>query len=442
MVSVEEIKSAIVDREEEMMKILSSQKIVERENQEIGKNIFSGVANIITGVRRCGKSVLAFQLARRGNFGYVNFEDERLAMKAEELNKVLEAVYSLKGDVDTFVFDEIQNIHGWERFIGRIVPAKKVLLTGSNARLMGRELSTHLTGRHMDFILYPFSFREFLSYRDIEIEKESLYSTKGVALMKKFWSEYIQTGGFPPALRLGRLFLLENFRDIVERDVIQRYRIKHSSKLKELARYLISNPSTEITYNKLKRMLSLGSANTVSDWISFLENSYILFKLERFSPKLRESALAPKKVFSIDTGLSNAAGFMMSENRGRMMENAVAVELLRRRDYWRRRWELFYWKDHRQREVDFVIKEGDRVKHLIQVCWEVTPETEKREVEPLLLAMREFGLREGLILTFDQQKEETVERRRIVYKPVWRWMMEIDEDLHRPPSGRSASGKS
>jgi len=432
MVSVEEIKSAIVDREEEMMKIFSSQNIVERENLEIGRNISAGIANIITGVRRCGKSVLAFQLARKGNFGYVNFEDERLAMKAGDLNKVLEAVYSLKGDVDTLVFDEIQNVHGWERFIGRIVPAKKVLLTGSNARLMGRELSTHLTGRHLDFVLYPFSFREFLRYKDVKIEKENLYSTKGAALIKKFWGEYMETGGFPPALRFGRLFLIENFKDIVERDVIQRYRIKHYSKLKELARYLISNPSTEITYNRLKRMLSLGSANTVSDWISFLENSYILFKLERFSPKLKESALAPKKVFSIDTGLSNAAGFRISENRGRVMENAVAVELLRRRDYWRRRWELFYWKDHRQREVDFVIKEGAKVKHLIQVCWEVTPETEKREVEPLLLAMKEFGLREGLILTSDQQREETLERRRIVYKPVWRWMMEINEDLHRP----------
>ncbi|MGC8817574.1 MAG: ATP-binding protein [Candidatus Hadarchaeum sp.] len=423
-----------------MVKILTSENIVERENLEIERHVTTGIANIITGVRRCGKSILAFQLARRGNFGYVNFEDERLSMEAGELNKVLEAVYSLKGDVDTLVFDEIQNVPGWERFIARILPAKKVVLTGSNARLMSKELATHLTGRHIDFALHPFSFREFLLYRNVKIKEENLYSTRGVAMIKRLWEEYMETGGFPLALRLGRLFLLENFRDIVERDVIQRYRVKHPSKLRELARYLLSNPSSEITYNRLKRMLSLGSANTVSDWISFLENSYLIFKLERFSLKLKEAVLAPKKIFSIDTGLSNAVGFRTSENRGRLMENAVAVELLRRRDYWKREWEIFYWKDHRQREVDFVVKEGPRVKHLIQVCWEVTLETEKREVEPLLLAMKEFGLKEGLILTFDKQREETVDGRKIIYMPVWRWMMKTEDVDHPPLSKRSLKG--
>jgi hypothetical protein len=425
MVSVEEIKSAIVDREEEMVKIFSSENIVERENLKIEKHISPGVANIITGVRRCGKSILAFQLAKKGSFGYVNFEDERLSMDSRELNKVLEAVYSLKGDVDLLVLDEIQNVSGWEKFIARILPAKKVVITGSNARLMSKELATYLTGRHIDFALYPFSFGEFLQYKGVEIGKEDLYSTRGVAMVKKLLEEYLEGGGFPPALKLGRLFLLENFRDIVERDVIQRYRIKYPSKLRELARYLISNSSSEITYSKLKNVLSLGSVNTVSNWVSFLENSYLVFKLERFSPKLKEAVLAPKKIFSIDTGLSNAVGFKVSENRGREIENAVAVELLRRRDYWGREWEIFYWKDHRQREVDFVVKEGSRVRQLIQVCREVTPDTKKREVGALLLAMKEFRLKEGLILTFDQEEEETVSGRRIIYKPVWRWLLEV-----------------
>lgn len=435
MVSVEEIKSAILDREEEMRRILGSEKVVPRENREIERHVSEGVASIITGVRRCGKSVFAFQLASSGNFGYVNFEDERLGMEAGELNKVLEALYSLKGEVPLLVFDEIQNVPGWERFVARILPAKKVVLTGSNARLMSRELATHLTGRHLDFVLYPFSFREFLAYRGVEVREEDMYSTRGVSLMKKYWEEYMEGGGFPPALRLGRLFLLENFRDIVERDVVQRYRVRYPSKLRELARYLLSNPSSEVTYNRLKRIFSLGSANTVSDWVSFLESSYLLFKLERFSPKLKEAMLAPKKIFSIDTGLSKAVGFRVAENRGRLMENAVAVELLRRRDYWRREWEVFYWKDHRQREVDFVIKEGPRVKQLVQVCWEVTPETEKREIGSLHSAMEELGVKEGLVLTFEQEGEETVEGKRIVYKPVWRWMMETPVQAPRGSAG-------
>ena len=425
MVSVEDIKSAIVDREEEMARVFSSEKIVERENLRIEKHISPGVANIIMGVRRCGKSVLAFQLAKKGNFGYVNFEDERLTMDGRELNKVLEAVYSIKGDVDLLVFDEIQNVPGWEKFITRILPAKKVVITGSNARLMSRELATHLTGRHMDFALYPFSFREFLQYKDVKVRREDLYSTRGVAMVKNLFEEYLGSGGFPPALKLGRLFLLENFKDIVERDVIQRYRIKYPSKLRELARYLISNPSSEMTYSKMKNVLSLGSVNTVSTWVSFLENSYLVFKLERFSPKLKQAVLAPKKIFSIDTGLSNAVGFKVSENRGRVMENLVGVELLRRRDYWDKEWEIFYWKDHRQREVDFVVKEGPSVRQLIQVCRDVTPDNKGREVGALLLAMKEFRLKKGLILTFDQEGEETVGMGQIVYKPLWKWLLEM-----------------
>jgi len=423
MVTVQEIKSAIVDREEEMTRLFSSERIIERELRVEG-HLSSGVANIITGVRRCGKSVLAFQLAKRGNFAYVNFEDERLSMDVRELGKVLEAIYSLKGEVELLVLDEIQNVPGWEKFVTRILPAKKVVITGSNARLMSKELATYLTGRHLDFVLYPFSFREFVRYRGFEVTREDLYSARGVAVLKNLFEEYLSAGGFPPATRLGRLFLLENFRDIVERDVIQRYRVRYPSRLKELARYLISNPATELTYSRLKNVLSLGSVNTVSSWISYLENSYLVFKLERFSPKLKEARLAPKKFFCMDTGLANAAGFKVSENRGRILENLVAVELLRRRDYWNREWEVYYWKDHRQREVDFVVKEGTAVRELIQVCHELSLDNREREIGALLAAMREFGLKEGLILTSEQEGEETVDGKRIRCKPVWKWLLE------------------
>ncbi|MEM1981983.1 MAG: ATP-binding protein [Candidatus Hadarchaeales archaeon] len=425
MVSLEEVRSAIVDREKEMDRLFAAENIVQRENlPEVGKHVSRGVANLITGVRRCGKSVFAFQLARGGNFAYVNFEDERLSMEAGELGKVLEAIHSLRGEVELLVLDEIQNVPGWERFVARILPSRKVLITGSNARLMSKELATFLTGRHIDFALYPFSFREFLRYKGVEFRREDLYSTEGRARLKGLLEEYLEVGGIPPALKFGRIFLVENFRDIVERDVVQRYGVRYPSKLRELARYLISNPSCEITYSRLRNMLGVGSVGTVSDWVSYLESSYLLFKLERFSPRLRESMLAPKKIFSIDTGLSNAVGFRLSENRGKAMENVVAVELLRRRDYWRREWEVFYWKDYRQREVDFVVKEGARVRQLIQVCWEVTPDAERREIGSLLAAMEEFGLKEGLVLTFDQEGEQAIDGRRVIYRPLWRWLLE------------------
>jgi predicted AAA+ superfamily ATPase len=138
--------------------------------------------------------------------------------------------------------------------------------------------------------------------------------------------------------------------------------------------------------------------------------------------------LAPKKFFSIDTGLSNAVGFKVTENVGKAMENLVAVELLRRRSYWNESWEIFYWKDYRQREVDFIIKEGAKVKKLIQVCREVNVENREREVEALLVAMKEFGLKEGLILTFDQESEERIDNKIVRYIPLWKWLLEVVED--------------
>jgi len=420
MPSTEEIKTAIVDREIDLKRKFQEERIIDREIARAAEGLISkDMALVITGPRRCGKSILAFMLGKGRNFGYVNFDDERLTMEATELNKVLEALYSLKGEVDFFIFDEIQNIPGWEKFVSRLVPARKVILTGSNAKLLSAELATHLTGRHIDIVLFPFSFREFLALKGLEYD---IHHTPDVARIKSYFEEYMETGGFPLAQKLGRVFLAETYRDILEKDLIQRYKIKYPATFKELAKYLISNASSEVSFNRIKNIIGVKSPHTVKEYTSYLSGAYLVFLVERFSFKLKEQALAPKKAYCIDNGLVNTIGFRVSENKGKAMENLAAIELFRAASR-NRKMEIYYWKDHQQREVDFVVKEGRSVTQLIQVTGiSSKKELEGREIDALLRAGKDLRCDNLLVLTHDYEAEETIDAK-IQFIPLWKWLL-------------------
>lgn len=420
MASIEDIKNAIVDRESELKKKFQEEKIIERQSRKHAEAIISkDAALIITGPRRCGKSTLALMLGTSKKFGYVNFDDERMTMEASELNKVLEAIYSLKGDVDLLIFDEIQNIHGWEKFISRLIGTKEVVLTGSNARLLSRELATYLTGRHVDVVLLPFSFQEFLTFKDFEY---NIYKTSDRAKIKNYLNEYLEIGGFPTAQKLGRVFLAENYKDIIERDVIQRYKIKNSAVFKELARYLISNASSEISFNRIKNIFGIKSPHTVKQYITYLSSAYLVFLVERFSFKLKQQSFAPKKIYCIDNGIISAVGFKTSSDRGKMMENLVAIELFRRAS--EAGWEIYYWKDYQQKEVDFVIKDGKSIALLIQVT-NISSKREigERELDSLLRASEELRCNNLLVITYDYEDEEKISGKKIRFVPLWEWLI-------------------
>jgi len=420
MASIEDIKNAIVDRESELKKKFQEEKIIERQSRKHAEAIISkDAALIITGPRRCGKSTLALMLGTSKKFGYVNFDDERMTMEASELNKVLEAIYSLKGDVDLLIFDEIQNIHGWEKFISRLIGTKEVVLTGSNARLLSRELATYLTGRHVDVVLLPFSFQEFLTFKDFEY---NIYKTSDRAKIKNYLNEYLEIGGFPTAQKLGRVFLAENYKDIIERDVIQRYKIKNSAVFKELARYLISNASSEISFNRIKNIFGIKSPHTVKQYITYLSSAYLVFLVERFSFKLKQQSFAPKKIYCIDNGIISAVGFKTSSDRGKMMENLVAIELFRRAS--EAGWEIYYWKDYQQKEVDFVIKDGKSIALLIQVT-NISSKREigERELDSLLRASEELRCNNLLVITYDYEDEEKISGKTIRFVPLWKWLI-------------------
>jgi len=420
MASIEDIKNAIVDRESELKKKFQEEKIIERQSRKHAEAMISkDAALIITGPRRCGKSTLALMLGTSKKFGYVNFDDERMTMEASELNKVLEAIYSLKGEVDLLIFDEIQNIPGWEKFISRLIGTKEVVLTGSNARLLSRELATYLTGRHVDVVLLPFSFQEFLTFKDFEY---NIYKTSDRAKIKDYLNEYLEIGGFPTAQKLGRVFLAENYKDIIERDVIQRYKIKNSAVFKELARYLISNASSEISFNRIKNIFGIKSTHTVKQYITYLSSAYLVFLVERFSFKLKQQSFAPKKIYCIDNGIISAVGFKTSSDRGKMMENLVAIELFRRAS--EAGWGIYYWKDYQQREVDFVIKDGKNIALLIQVT-NISSKREigERELDSLLRASEELRCNNLLVITYDYEDEEKISGKKIRFVPLWKWLI-------------------
>ncbi len=237
--------------------------------------------------------------------------------------------------------------------------------------------------------------------------------------------KYMEIGGFPEVVVKGYdyAYLLALFDSIILKDVVKRHKIRYADDLYNLARFLISSFSDEISYTKLKNMLKFRSVHTVQNYVRYLEDTYLVFHLDRFSFKQREQINAPKKIYAIDTGMVNALAFRFSENTGKLMENIVAVELFRQKSDNSSRLEIYYWKDLQHREVDFVIKEGARVSRLVQVCCDIDdPKTKERELNSLIRAADELECSDLLVITWDWESLEKWKDKNIRFIPLWKWL--------------------
>ena len=419
-----DFKAIIKEQREELENIDSSERLISREQLQDG-NIYLKHPNILAvlGIRRCGKSIFSYLLAKKYSYGYINFDDERLTgVKTDDLNKILEGFYELYGDIDYIILDEIQNIDKWELFANRLRRTKRVIITGSNSKLLAGDLATHLTGRYIDINLFPFSFTEFLKMK--RFKQSLVYTTKEKAGVFKLLNEYLKVGSLPEVYKFGKVILPRIYEDIITKDVILRYGIRKSEELKKLAKYIVTNISNEISYSKLSRILDIKHVSTVSNWISYLEQSFLIIKLERFDFKLKQQFVAPKKMYCIDTGIVNSISFSLSENFGRLMENAVAVELQRRNSV-DRNYEIYYWKDHQQNEVDFVIKNGPKVNELIQVTYaNDREEVNDREIKSLIKASEKLRCNKLLLITWDLSGEEKIDGKRVTFIPLWSWFFQ------------------
>lgn len=414
----DELKEVIISQGE----IEPTFRYVKREVEEqIHDLVDNSFVILISGVRRCGKSTLMHQIRKRVSVSenYLNFDDNRLVgFCLSDFEILLECFYEMFGNQNIYYFDEIQNIEGWEFFVRRLHnEGKKVFITGSNSKLLSKEMGTHLTGRSIQIELFPFSFREFISFKEIEIKEGDYYRIEKFSKLKALWDEYIHKGGFPTFLQTSQSPVFKNLcENIIYKDIIARYKLKGVKSINELFTYLISNVAKDFSYNKLKNLFNVKNVLTIKDYILYFEQSYIFFTVNKFDYSYKKQIANSKKIYSIDTGLTNHLSFRFSENYGRQLENAVFLQLKRMG------FDIYY---HRGKyECDFVVRQKDRITKAIQVCKAIGRQpTKDREVRGLLEAVRTYGLPYGLLLTQDTQDEFEQEGVKVVVKPIWSWML-------------------
>jgi uncharacterized protein len=381
---------------------------------------------VISGVRRCGKSTLIHQIreSRTERDYYLNFDDERLiAFTVEHFQLLQETFVELFGEQRIWYFDEIQSVPGWERFVRRLHDlGHKVFVTGSNATMLSRELGTHLTGRFIPLELFPFSFAEYLRFRKVPYSSRDRYKTESRAAILRHFNDFSVQGGFPTFLKDGQTsYLTALFESIIYRDVMVRNKLTNEKEILELVHYLASNTAKLSSYNALARISTLRHPTTIKNYLSFLEDAYLLFQVNKYDPSLRKQIQNPKKIYFIDNAIIRKVGFMFSEESGRLLENLIFVEL-RRRGH-----EVFY--HHGRGECDFVLRQGMRISQAIQVCDRMeNPETLERELAGLAEAMNAYDLPQGtLILRDAPEKQIDLGTGKTVRQvPAWKWILETE----------------
>lgn len=418
MITKDTLRQIVIQQKEEAFSIGET---VRREIlDEVLKWFKDNRVIILTGIRRSGKSTLLKQIMQdKENYCYVNFEDERfIEFKAQDFELLNEVLIEVYNNPRIYFFDEVQNIDKFEMFVRRLQDqGKKVIITGSNASLLSKELGTRLTGRYKSFEIYPFSFNEYLSFKKIEFNKEWFYVAEKKVKLIKLFEDYFHNGGFPEYLKnKDKDYIRTIFENILYRDIIARYSIKKQRIIKELVNVLATNISSLFTYNSLKKSLGLANSITVKEYISYLGNSYLFFELQKFDFSVKRQLNSPKKIYLIDP-VFNQLGLNFSMNKGRILENIVFIELKRKGE------EIYYYSN--DNECDFVVKEGAKLREAIQVCYVLNEDNKERELNGLVEVMYKFKLKEAIILTHEQEQELKVKSKKIKVLPVWKWLLNI-----------------
>lgn len=409
------LKDIIIDQKS----FLPSKKTIIRSFPE--KYLNNEEIIIISGVRRCGKSVLLQQIRDRlpKKDYFFNFDDDRLGnFTVENFQQLYEVFIELYGEQNYFYFDEIQNIVGWEHFAKRLYNSgKKVFITGSNARMLSKELGTYLTGCYIAIELYPFSFSEFLDFREQQHLLGDISGTIARGEIQSAFNDYLKQGGFPIYLRSEDGIVLKTLYDnILYKDVMVRNQIVNEREVKELVYYTVSNIGKPLTYTSLAKVIGVKNPTTVKNYLEYIENTYLLFSLSKLDYSVKAQLRNPKKVYAIDNALVSRLGFHFSGEEGRLLENMVYIELRRRGG------EVFYHNSG-SAECDFVVRDGFRVMQAIQVCYLLdSSDTREREIRGIQDAMDTYQLLEGTIVTNTHEEEVKCGDKIIHILPAWKWL--------------------
>lgn len=390
---------------------------------------------VFTGVRRCGKSFLmrlVWQQLRQqknvpvNNFLYVNFEDEKLfGFNADQFDDLLASFYvSYNPDLEKKIylfFDEIQIIPGWDKFLHRLAEDEryKIFVTGSNATLLSKEISTALTGRNVQITVFPLSFLEYVKFfekRTVDLSRPLTVVEK--AKISRLFQQYEQSGGFPEVvLQKFRLLLQDYFKNIIYRDIVLRRHIRYEASLREVVAFVINNIGVPVSLNNVAKMTGVKNLMTVKNYLSYLGDSFLFFSLPRFSYSIKQQIYNPDKFYLVDSGLYYEVSSSAGENRGRILENLVFLELQRRK------FNVFYFSGVKN-ECDFVAGKKNVPEIALQVTLRLEPQNKEREINGLLEAMTILGMGSGFILTKDQSEKILIGKKTINVIPVWEWLLE------------------
>jgi predicted AAA+ superfamily ATPase len=386
-------------------------------------------ALVVSGIRRCGKSTILRQFVKKlkRSYFYLNFDDIRLAAFSSADFSLLDKAIK-DSSARLIFFDEIQSAENWELYVRqKLDEGFQLVLTGSNASFLSRELGTHLTGRHLSRELFLFSYKEFCSFTSLDAGPES-------------FMRYLEKGGFPEYLKTDNMDILSQLQsDILYRDIAVRYGIRDASSLRQLFVYLISNPAQLFSPSRLTGVAGVKSPTTVLEYISFFESAYLIYLLPCFAWSVKAQSLAPKKVYIADTGIIKTGAILFSDNYGALLENCVYNSLriksrvpgsLGDRD-------IHYFAEKNGGECDFIVK-AHGSPSCIQVCWELTRDNQEREINGLLEAMNFFSLDYGIILSFNSEDIIQTAGKRIDVIPAWKYILRENSNGKRENSKKNS----
>lgn len=392
------MKSIILNQRKERDKLLSRPYLTRHSHYDNEVLLSSKLIKLITGPRRVGKSTFALLMLRGKKFAYLNFDSKPL-LDAWDENLVMRMLDDVYPDYEYILLDEVQNLSGWDLWVSQLYRmGKNLIVTGSNAKMLSSEMATVLTGKYLQLEMLPFSLAEFFEWNNTTLSRAGGEDeTNTHALI----DDYLRNGGYPETAASRALtanYLDTLFDSIIWKDVAQRHKVRNVSDLNSLAMYLASNFCNPVSANNLAIELGLSSVATTKKFMDYLHEPYLFFYLPRYNNKLKLMKKAPQKVYIVDNGFVVAKAFSLSENLGRLLENQIFIELLRRG--YNTEQTLFYYRSRNDKEVDFVLREGTNIKSLMQVCYDLSsPKTAKREVNALVECAEELKCSNLIIVT-------------------------------------------
>ena len=419
---ISDIEKVLLEQQDEL-EALESEVLIHRPEEDL-INLNSKLAQVVIGVRRSGKSTLCFNALRKAgvHYAYANFDDERLeALETQDLDNVLQTLYKIYGKFDYLFLDEIQNIDGWPLFVNRLLRQRiHIIITGSNAKLLSTELATHLTGRHHKIELFPFSFKDWCSIKDVDYTR---LTTKNKGLLSKAYEEYFRQGGFPELIsgeENPKEYISTLIDNIISQDIRKRYKIRNIDALKRLAHHILNETPTLIVKETLQNIIGIKSERTLGNYLMYLNQTYLISTISKYSSRSRERA-RNEKSYAIDVAfMDKRENAFSGENLGWRLETIVYLELLRRKAGTEN--DIYYYQG-RSAEADFVVCDGNKTLAVYQVCYDISNDkTRKREIKGCIAGAKATKCDDLFLITDHESEIIEEDGYTIQVVPIWEWL--------------------